>query len=64
MMGVAARFDALSRENSGVRHRMNESARFKTVGQGSRENGSPVSAIYPRVGERSSKQQRWKVISL
>jgi hypothetical protein len=33
-------------------------------GQGSRENGSPVSAISPRVGERSSNPQGWKVIFL
>jgi hypothetical protein len=52
-----------AQKSAGVLDRK-ELAKYKAQRKGSQENGSPVSAISPCVGEVSSQLQGWKVISL
>jgi hypothetical protein len=63
MMGIAAIFDAPPRKKAGVHHRT-DPQNWNQRGREAGKNGSPVSAISPRVGERSSQPHRWEVISL
>jgi hypothetical protein len=63
MMGNAAKIDVPLRKKAGVHHRMNPKD-STPWGREAIENGSAVSAISPRVGERTSQPHRWEVISL